>query len=72
MIGMAVGTGPDHLEAVMDVLVLIGHIFFCALFLVSAMGHLAQTAGMAGYAKSKGVPQAGLAVLAVLAGSTNM
>jgi putative oxidoreductase len=48
----------------MDVLVLIGRILFCALFLVSAMGHFGQTDMMAGYAQSKGVPSARLAVLA--------
>ena len=48
----------------MDVLVLIGRILFCALFLVSAVAHFGQTAAMAGYAQSKGVPSARLAVLA--------
>lgn len=42
----------------MDVLVLIGRILFSFLFLNSAVGHLTQTQGMAGYAKSKGVPSA--------------
>lgn len=44
----------------MDVLLLIGRILFAALFLGSAMGHLTQTAAMAGYAESKGVPSAAL------------
>ena len=48
----------------MDVLVLIGRILFAALFAVSAMAHFGQTAAMAGYAQSKGVPSARLAVLA--------
>lgn len=48
----------------MDVLVLIGRILFAALFLGSAYGHFTQTDGMAGYAKSKGVPLARIAVLA--------
>ncbi len=47
----------------MSLLVLIGRILFCALFLASAVGHLTQTAAMAGYAESKRVPQARLAVL---------
>lgn len=48
----------------MDVLVLIGRILFSAVFLSSAVGHLTQTDVMAGYAKSRGVPAARLAVLA--------
>lgn len=40
----------------MDVLVLIGRILFSLLFLSSAFNHLTQTKGMAGYARSKGVP----------------
>ena len=47
----------------MSLLVLIGRIFFCALFLVSAYGHFAQTNAMAGYAQARGVPQARPAVL---------
>jgi putative oxidoreductase len=47
----------------MDVVVLIGRIVFSALFLVSSVGHLTQTDMMAGYAASKGVPAARLAVL---------
>ena len=47
----------------MDVIVLIGRILFSALFIGSAVGHLTQTAGMAGYAQSKGVPMARVAVL---------
>jgi putative oxidoreductase len=47
----------------MDVLVLIGRILFSALFIGSAYGHLTQTAGMAEFAKAKGVPSARLAVL---------
>jgi len=46
-----------------DLLVLIGRILFVILFLGSAFGHLTQSAGMAGYAKSKGVPAAQAAVL---------
>lgn len=46
----------------MDVLVLIGRIFFAILFLGSAFGHLTQTTAMAGYAESRGVPLAKLAV----------
>ncbi len=47
----------------MDVVVLIGRIVFSALFLVSSVAHLTQTDMMAGYAASKGVPAARLAVL---------
>jgi putative oxidoreductase len=47
----------------MDVVALIGRILFVALFLGSAFGHLTQSEAMAGYAKSRGVPQAKLAVL---------
>ncbi|MFJ1461587.1 DoxX family protein [Nocardia sp. N2S4-5] len=47
----------------MSVLILIGRILFVVLFLASAAGHLTQAEGMAGYAQSKGVPAAKLAVL---------
>ncbi|GAA5125301.1 DoxX family protein [Haloechinothrix salitolerans] len=47
----------------MDVVILIGRILFSALFLGSAVGHLTQTAGMAEYAKSRGVPAASAAVI---------
>ncbi|GAA4441934.1 DoxX family protein [Phytohabitans houttuyneae] len=47
----------------MDILVLIGRILFSALFIGSAVGHLTQTKAMAGYASSKGVPQAFAATL---------
>lgn len=47
----------------MDVIALIGRILFVALFIGSAVGHLTQTEAMAGYAASKGVPQAKLATL---------
>lgn len=46
-----------------DVLLLIARIVFCGIFAASAMGHLTQTAGMAGYAESKGVPNARIMVL---------
>ncbi|MBA3990725.1 MAG: DoxX family protein [Propionibacteriales bacterium] len=48
----------------MDIIFLIGRILFGALFLGSAMGHLTQTAAMAGYAASRGVPMAALATRA--------
>ncbi|NKE56660.1 DoxX family membrane protein [Lentzea sp. PSKA42] len=48
----------------MDVVALIGRILFALLFLGSAFGHFTQTEAMAGYAGSKGVPAAKLAVLA--------
>jgi len=47
----------------MDVIVLIGRILFSILFLGAAFGHLTQTANMAGYAKTKGVPVAQASVL---------
>lgn len=47
----------------MDVVALIGRILFALLFLGSAFGHLTQSEAMAGYAASRGVPQARLAVL---------
>lgn len=40
----------------MSVLVLIGRIIFCYLFLTSGYAHFAQRKGMAGYAGAKGVP----------------
>lgn len=46
----------------MDVLVLIGRILFVTVFLASAFGHFTQTAAMTGYAESRGVPLAKLAV----------
>lgn len=47
----------------MDVVALIGRILFVVLFLGSAFGHFTQSAAMAGYAQSKGVPAAKVAVL---------
>ncbi|WP_433193264.1 DoxX family protein [Nocardia sp. CA-107356] len=47
----------------MDVLVLIGRVLFSVLFLSSALGHFTQTEAMAGYAKSRGLPQPKIAVL---------
>lgn len=46
----------------MDVLVLIGRILFVFLFLGAAFGHLTQSKQMAGYAESRGVPMAKVAV----------
>jgi uncharacterized membrane protein YphA (DoxX/SURF4 family) len=40
----------------MDVVLLIGRVLFVALFLGSAVNHLTQSEGMAGYAASKGLP----------------
>lgn len=48
----------------MDVIVLIGRILFAALFLGSGVGHLTQSKAMAGYAESRGIPQAQLSVIA--------
>lgn len=47
----------------MDVVFLIGRILFVALFLFSAVGHLAQRDYMAQYAASKGVPFPKLSVV---------
>lgn len=46
----------------MDIVVLIGRILFVLLFLSSGVNHLAQMKGMAGYAQSRGVPLASVAV----------
>jgi uncharacterized membrane protein YphA (DoxX/SURF4 family) len=46
----------------MDFIVLIGRILLAAIFIGSAYGHLTQTDAMGGYAQSKGVPSARLAV----------
>lgn len=48
----------------MDVVILIGRILFVLVFFGSAMGHLTQTASMAEYAKSRGIPAASAAVVA--------
>ncbi|MER6910196.1 DoxX family protein [Streptomyces sp. NPDC000594] len=60
----------------MDVLVLIGRILFVLLFLNSAVGHLTKVSAMSGYAASKGLPQAAVAVvvsgLLLLAGSVSV
>jgi uncharacterized membrane protein YphA (DoxX/SURF4 family) len=40
----------------------VGRLFFVYLLLTSALGHLTQTAAMAGYAQSRGVPNAKLMV----------
>jgi putative oxidoreductase len=47
-----------------DVVALIGRILFGALFIGSAVAHLTQTQAMAGFAASRGVPQARFIVLA--------
>lgn len=44
----------------MEAIFLIARIMFVFLILGSAFGHLSQTAAMAGYAESKGVPNATL------------
>lgn len=59
-----VADASAHPEVVMDVIVLIGRILFSALFVASALAHFTQTDAMTGYAQSKGVPAARLAVLA--------
>lgn len=51
-------------EADVDVIIVIGRILFVPLFLSSAVGHLTRTDSMAGYARSKGLPAANLAVVA--------
>ena len=47
----------------MDVLFLIGRILFVLLFFASSVGHLTQSAAMAGYAESRGVRPGRPAVL---------
>jgi uncharacterized membrane protein YphA (DoxX/SURF4 family) len=47
----------------MEVLFLVGRLFFALLFIGSGIGHLRQTAAMAGYASSKGVPAAKAATI---------
>jgi uncharacterized membrane protein YphA (DoxX/SURF4 family) len=46
----------------MDILILIGRILFVAVFLSSALNHFTHGQGMAGYARSKGVPAAEVGV----------
>jgi putative oxidoreductase len=46
----------------MDWIVLIGRVLFAFLFIGSGSGHLARRAAMTGYAESRGVPLAKLAV----------
>ena len=48
----------------MDVVALIGRIVFALIFVNSGIGHLTQAQAMSGYAASKGVPLAKVAVLA--------
>jgi uncharacterized membrane protein YphA (DoxX/SURF4 family) len=47
----------------MDVIVLIGRIAFCFLFISSGVNHFTNRKMMAGYAASKGIPQAMAGVL---------
>ena len=47
----------------MDLLLLIARIVFCGIFAASAVGHFTQTTNMAGYAESRGVPNARIMVL---------
>ena len=47
----------------MDIVALIARILFAAIFLASSIGHLTQAEGMAGYAKSVGVPAPKLSVI---------
>lgn len=46
----------------MEILEIVGRVLFSLIFLASAMGHFKNTAAMAGYAQSKGVPAAKLSV----------
>lgn len=48
----------------MEIILLIGRILFALIFLNSGIGHLKQRGAMTGYAQSKKVPAAGLAVVA--------
>lgn len=46
----------------MDIVLLVGRIFFVVLFISSGIGHLAQRQAMAGYGKQMGLPAADLMV----------
>ncbi|MBF6620582.1 MAG: DoxX family protein [Patulibacter sp.] len=48
----------------MDIVFLVGRILLAVIFLLSAVGHLTQSKGMAQYAASKGVPAAEAGVIA--------
>ena len=60
----------------MDVIQLIGRILFSYLFITAGIGHLTATANMAGYAASRGLPNAKLAVqtsgVALIAGGASI
>lgn len=47
----------------MDALILVGRMLFALFFLMSGVGHITKRDMMTGYAKSQGVPAAGLMVL---------
>lgn len=47
----------------MDIVFLIGRVLLAVIFLMSAVGHLTQSKGMAQYAASKGVPAAEAGVI---------
>ncbi len=47
----------------MDIVFLVGRILLALIFLMSAVGHLTQSKGMAQYAASKGVPAAEAGVI---------
>ncbi len=47
----------------MDIVFLVGRILLAVIFLMSAVGHLTQSKGMAQYAASKGVPAAEAGVI---------
>ena len=47
----------------MDIVVLIGRIFFGGYFLMMGMNHFMKFGMMKGYAQSKGVPAAGLGII---------
>ncbi|MGE4427442.1 MAG: DoxX family protein [Solirubrobacteraceae bacterium] len=48
----------------MDIVFLLGRVLFAAIFLFSAIGHVAQATPMSQYAESKGVPNAKQGVIA--------
>lgn len=47
----------------MDAVLLIARVLFVVIFLASSIGHFTQTEAMTGYAQSRGVPAARVAVL---------
>lgn len=64
------------MDTIWEIVIFAGRLLFAYLFVGSAIGHLTQTAAMAGYAESRGVKSAKLMVqisgVALLAGSVSV